>query len=215
MSEQQEARVILAMAAEADDRFTWDWIRMIQPEMFHAPVAVKFAYFGAEGEAATRPYVSTRWVTTADDMTDLMDHGRAGCVCGCYALTGDVLEAALQETREGPVQAVVIIADRFRGDLDKAIALAKQLGAAGTRLFMVQQGGRAGDSNEAAFRTLAEASGGAYERYNPHNERVVERLPGMFKAISHFAAGGMAALEAQDDESSNRLLEQMAPALIR
>ena len=69
-----------------------------------------------------------------------MDRGRAGCVCGCYIQIGDILEQALRETRQGPVQAVVIIGDRFHGDLDDAVATAKQLRAAGTRLFLFQQG---------------------------------------------------------------------------
>jgi hypothetical protein len=44
------ARVILALAAEANDDFIWDQLKIIQPDMFAAgPVSVKFAYFGTEG----------------------------------------------------------------------------------------------------------------------------------------------------------------------
>ena len=87
------------------------------------------------------------------------------------------------------------------------MATAKQLRAAGTRLFLFQQG-RSG-STERAFRILAETTGGAYFPFNPHVERIAERLPGMLEAVTHFAIGGMAALEARDSELAVLLLEQM------
>jgi hypothetical protein len=82
----------------------------------------------------------------------------------------------------------------------------KQLRAAGTRQFLFQQG-RSGPA-ERAFRILAEVTGGAYFPFNPHIERVAERLPGMLEAITHFVIGGMAALEARDNESAVLLFEQ-------
>jgi hypothetical protein len=207
----QDARIILALAAETDDRFIWDRVRTIQTEMFAAgPVQIKFAYFGREGELQSRPYITTSWVTDADDMAGIMDRGRAGCVCGCYIQIGDILEQALRETRQGSVQAVVIVGDHFHGSLDNAVATAKQLRAAGTRLFLIQQGHS--DPTERAFRTLAEATGGAYVQFNPHIERVAEQLPGMLEAVTHFAIGGFQALQAIDNESAVLLLEQMAAA---
>ena len=215
MDKDQDARLILALAAEADDRFIWDRLKALQPEMFAAgPLRIKFAYFGREGALRTRrPYIATSWVTDANEMADLMDRGRAGCVCGCYIQIGDILDQALAETRQGPVQAVVIIADRFHGDLDDAVATAKQLSAVGTRLFLFQQG--RSDQTEDAFRILAEVTGGAYFQFNPHIERVAEQLPGMLEAVTHFVIGGMAALEARGDESAVLLLGQMnAPGQI-
>jgi hypothetical protein len=211
-NDHRDARMILALAAEADDRFIWDRVKTLQTEIFAAgPVHIKFAYFGREGALDTRrPYVATSWVTDADEMADLMDRGRAGCVCGCFIRTGDILEQALRETRQEPVQAAVIIADGFYGDLDDAIATAKQLRAAGTRLFLFHQG--RSSPSEDAFRILAEVTGGAYFPFNPHIERVAERLPGMLEAITHFVIGGMAALEARDNESAVLLLEQMNAA---
>ena len=210
-NDHQDARMILALAAEADDRFIWDRVRTIQTEMFAAgPVQIKFAYFGREGELQSRPYITTSWVTDADDMAGIMDRGRAGCVCGCYIQIGDILEQALRETRQGSVQAVVIVGDHFHGSLDDAVATAKQLRAAGTRLFLIQQG-RSGPT-ERAFRILAEVTGGAYVQFNPHIERVAERLPGMLEAVTHFAIGGMPALQARDNESAVLLLEQMSAA---
>jgi hypothetical protein len=207
---QQEARVIVAVAAEADDDFIWSRLKML-PELFAAgPVAIKFGYFGEEGELPARPFITTRWATAAGELADLLDKARARCICGCFVEVGDILEQALQETREGPVQAVVVVGDHFHGDLDDAVAIAKQLRAAGTRLFLFQQG-RSG-SAERAFGILAEVTSGAYFPFNPHIERVAERLPGMLEEITHFAIGGMAALEARDNESAVLLLEQMNAA---
>ena len=211
MNDHRDARMILALAAEADDRFIWDRVRTIQTEMFAAgPVQIKFAYFGREGELQSRPYITTSWVTDADDMAGIMDRGRAGCVCGCYIQIGDILKQALQETRQGSVQVVVIVGDHFHGGLDDAIATAKQLRAAGTKLFLIQQG-HSGPT-EPAFRTLAEVTGGAYVQFNPHIERVAERLPEMLEAVTHFAIGGIPALQARDNESAVLLLEQMNAA---
>jgi hypothetical protein len=202
-------RVILTLAAEADDKFIWDQLQMLQLEMFGAgPVQIKFAHFGAEGALRVRPYIATRWVTDAATLADIMDRGRAGCVCGCYIKINDILEHALQETQQGPVQAVVIIGDRFHGDLDSAIAAAKQLRAAGTRLFVFQQ-----DDRSNKYRVLAEETGGAFFQFNPHVERVAKRLPGLLEGITRFAIGGVAALkalEAQGDEPAGLLLEQIA-----
>jgi hypothetical protein len=206
-----DARVILALAAEADDEFIWDRLKDIQVEMFAAgPVQIKFAYFGREGALQTRPCITTRWITDADDMREIMDRGRAGCICGCFINVADILAQALQEAQRSPVQAVVIVGDHFHSNLDQAVAIAKQLRVAGTRLFLFQQdSGRSGRSEEAA-KMLAEVSGGAYFHFNPHIERVAERLPGMLEAVTHFAIGGTDALaRSRDNGSALLLLDQL------
>src|SRR5262245_46109408 len=131
MKMNDQPRVIPALAAESPDEFVWDRIRTLASEIFAAPVSVKFAYFGREGPLQTRrPCITTNWITDADDFADIVDRGRAGCVCGCFIEVGDILKQALRETRQGPVQAVVIVGD-FHGDLDAAVATAKKLRAAG------------------------------------------------------------------------------------
>jgi hypothetical protein len=215
MKDRQDARVILALAAEADadSKYIWDRIKITQTEMFGAgPVAIKVAYFGAEGALQTRPLrISTRWITDANAMADILNRAQAGCVCGCFVEIGSVLQQALRETQQGPVQAVIIVGDNFHGDLGEAVTTAKQLRAVGTRLFLIQEG--RSESTEHAFRILAEVTGGAYVRFNPHIERIARRLPGMLEAVTHFAIGGTAALEAlRDNESAVLLLEQMNAA---
>jgi hypothetical protein len=205
-----DVRVILALAAEADDEFIWDRLKDIQVEMFAAgPVQIKFAYFGREGALQTRPCITTRWITDADDMREIMDRGRASCVCGCFVNVADILAQALQEAQRGPVQAVVIVGDHFHGNLDRAVTTAKQLRKAGVRLFLFQQETDRSARPEEAFKVLAEVTDGAYVQFNPHIERVAERLPGFLEAVTHFAIGGTGALAAQDNESALLLLEQM------
>jgi hypothetical protein len=215
MTQDQEpkSRIILALAPEQDHRFVWEHVRTIQAQMFAAgPVEIKFAYFGAEGEMTARPFVATEWVTNADDMTYIMDEARTSCVCGCYVPIGDILEHALQETRQGTaVQAVIIVGDHFYGDINKALATAKQLRAAGTRLvFFQQQGGIGRNIPDHVFKTLADTTDGAHFQFNPKVERVAERLPGLLQAVSHLAIGGTGALKSLDDhDGAMLLLEQI------
>jgi hypothetical protein len=205
-----EARVIIALAAEADDDFIWNRLDALQTEMFMAgPLAIKFAYYGAEGTLSSRPFVATRWAHDADDMASLLDHARAHCVCGCFVNAGDIFEAALKEAE--PVQAVIVVGDRFYGDEDAVMRQAERLRAAGTRLIFFQQG----RSDSTVFRALADRTHGAYFQFNPAVERIAEKLPGLFEAVTHFAVGGTRALEARapNNESAAALLEQMTASL--
>ena len=207
MTQQDPARVLFAVAAEGDDEYIWSQLKML-PELFTAgPVAIRVGFFGAEGTRSSRPFMVSRWTTNPADLADLLQKARTRCVCGCFVKVSSILEQALRETQQRPLQAVVIVGDSFYGDLDAAIAAAKRLRAAGTRLFLFQQGGS--DSTERSFRLLAETTGGAYFPLNPHVERVAERLPGLLQAVTHFALGGMSALEARGDEAASLLLEQM------
>jgi hypothetical protein len=178
--------------------------------MFAAgPVQLKFAYFGAEGARQSRPIITTNWITDADDMRKIMDRGRAHCICGCYIDVADILEQAVQEAQQAPVEAVVIVFDQLQAG-EHVVALTKQLRKMGTRLFLIQRS-RGRPVPDPEFRALAEGTGGAYLQFNPAVERVARRLPGMLEAVSHLAIGGTRALEslAQSDDDAALLLEQV------
>ena len=208
MTQQEPARVLVAVAAEGEDKSIWRRLEML-PELFAAgPVAIRVGFFGAEGARSSRPFMVSRWTTSPADLADLLQKARTRCICGCYVKVGSILEQALRETQHGPLRAVVIIGNSFYGDIDAAIATAKQLAAAGTRLFLFQQQGGS-NSTERSFRLLAETTGGAYFPFNPHVEQVAERLPRQLEVITHFALGGMAALEARGDEAAMAMLQQM------
>jgi hypothetical protein len=57
MPQQKPARVLFAVAAEADDEYIWSRLKML-PELFAAgPVAIQVGFFGAEGTRPTRPCI--------------------------------------------------------------------------------------------------------------------------------------------------------------
>jgi hypothetical protein len=151
--------------------------------------------------------VSTRWAEHPDDIRDLLDHARSNCVCGCFAYVDDFLADALKDREQGPMQAVVIIGDRFSGNHKAALEQARQLYAAGTRVFICAESGK---SAGGAAKAIAEAGGGTCIPYNPAVERIAGRLPQFFDAIGHYAIGGPGALEALSDQSATLLLEQIA-----
>jgi hypothetical protein len=152
--------------------------------------------------------MSTRWATDPDDMRALLDHARSRCICGCYVNIDDILGQALRETQQGSVQAVVIIGDHFHGNRDDAFAYARQLRAAGTRLFLFQQSSQ-GSAHDNVFKTLAERTGGTFFEFNPAVERIAERLPRLLGAVTHYAIGGTDALEALANQPAGLLLEQI------
>src|SRR5262249_29874967 len=210
MSNTDTPRIILALAAEINDQFIWNRLIDIQAQMFAVgPVEIKFAYFGREGASQVRPCITTRWIADADDMREVMERGRAGCVCGCYVDVTDILAQALQEAQRAPVQAVVIVGDLFLYS-DRTIALAKRPRKAGTRLVLLQA---QSSHDDHVGKLLAEETEGAFIEFNPAIERVAERLPGLLEAVTHLAIGGVDALAARDDEAAVLLLEQLEAKL--
>ena len=89
-----------------------------------------------------RPLITTDWIEDAGTMADVMDRGRAGCVCGCYTPIGDIL--AYAHTKEH--QKLSSSLATFYGDLDQVMTTAKQLRAVGTRLFFNSAGTRGGNA---------------------------------------------------------------------
>jgi hypothetical protein len=89
------------------------------------------------------------------------------------------------------------------------VAHAKQLRAAGTRVFLFQQSNSGRYSTDNVFQTLAQQTGGAYFQFNPAVERVAEKLPGLLEAVTHFVIGATLALEAQNNDSAALLLDQI------
>jgi hypothetical protein len=186
-------RVILVSANDAPA--TLDRAKELQREMFNAaagPLEMKFAYYGADDAGGRRTCrITTRWISDADDMGNIM--GRANCSCGCYVSIRRVLNAAVEENKVRPVQAVVIIGDAFHDDpedLHEAALYANRLRRDGTKVFFVQQGD--GTNTARKLRWLAGVSGGAYFRFDPRTQE--RQLTEMMAAVSTYAAGGEEAV---------------------
>jgi len=177
-----QPRVILALATETNAEFVWDQIKTFP--MFAGGPLVKFGFFGRE------------------DLAALVDHGRAGCVCGCYVPIGDIFEHALREPE--PVAVVAVIGDRFYGDFNAAVAAVRQLRARGTSVVFLSR------RTDAKLTRIAAAVGGTVLSLPPPAvERIAQRLPEGLEAVAHFAAGDTQALEALGTEPAVLLLEQI------
>ena len=195
-----QPRVILALATETDVASVWDQIKMFP--MFAGGPLVKFGFFGREGAGLVRPYMTTRWASNASDLAALVDHGRAGCVCGCYVPIGDIFEHALREPE--PVAVIAVIGDGFYGDFDATVAAVRQLRARGTGVVFLSR------QTDATLTRIAAAVGGMVLSLPPPAvERIAQRLPEGLEAVAHFAAGDTQALEALGTEPAVLLLEQI------
>jgi len=125
-------RVILALANHGHSP-GWDYAKMLQREMFEAVpgsgLEMKFAFYGPDNSAGVRRHrITTRWISDADDMGNVM--GRAECDRGCYVHVQSALRAAVAENKDRSVRAVVIVGDTFHDNqdsLDEAAILANQL----------------------------------------------------------------------------------------
>jgi len=201
-----QSRVILALATETNAEFVWDQIKTFP--MFAGGPLVKFGFFGREGASLVRPYITTRWASNAADLAALVDHGRAGCVCGCYVPVGDIFAQALRESE--PVAVVAVIGDSFYGDSDAAIAAARQLRARGTSIVFLSR-----REDTALARIAAAAGGTVLSLLPPAVERIAQRLPEGLEAVAHFAAGDARALEALGTEPAALLLDQIKRGIKR
>jgi hypothetical protein len=212
MPTMSDARVIVANACENRDGLIWTRLEAIVPELFAAgPVAIKLCYYAAEDDHRIRPMMSTRWSTDPDDLAELIAHGRRNCFCGCYLNIANILAAAVEESKQGPIQAVVVIGDGFHDDRKTVAGYVEQLRARGASLFMFEQAiDRQETSASIAYRNLAEQTGGAYLRFIESVERVSERLPDLLRSVAHYTVGGTAALESLDNEAATLLLEQLS-----
>ena len=142
MAQQDPPRVLFAVAAEGDDEYIWSQLKML-PELFTAgPVAIRVGFFGAEGTRSSRPFMVSRWTTNLLDLADLLQKARTRCVCGCYVKVSSILESRrCRRSSSGRCKPWSSLAILSTATSTPPIAAAKQLRAAGTRLFLSQQGG--------------------------------------------------------------------------
>lgn len=89
-------------------------------------------------------------------------------------------------------------------DIDALSHQAGKLGAQGVKAFMFQEGHDRGA--EKAFREIARLSNGAYMRFDENSPKVLEQL---LSAVAAYATGGERALMAENNRSSQLLLQQL------
>jgi hypothetical protein len=198
----QPARVILAINHHDGPGYHgagWDYAKDLQSRMFEAAngnLEMKFGFWGPEGAVDhIRKYrITTNWISNADEMGGIM--GRSQCECGCYVHIENCLRNAVEQNRERPVRAVIIIGDTFHDhvnqeQLDEAAMYANQLRRAGTKVFLIHRpfdpSKNADDvASERNLKYIAKLSGAAYFEVGQKPQLFAEIL----EAVSAFATGG-------------------------
>jgi len=196
-------RLIFAMDATASRQSQWDQALHTQAEMFQAAeelggLDVQLIFFRGFGECR-----ASKWHADPAELRRVM---LQVSVMGGRTQIGKVLNRAMKETRDKPVQAVVYVGDSMEEDADHLCHRAGELGLLKTPLFMFHEGGE--PTAASCFRQMAKLSGGAY---CPFNASSAGRLKELLRAVAVYAAGGRKALA--DRSSGNReiagLLEQL------
>jgi hypothetical protein len=191
-------RLTFALDATMSRQPTWDAACQLQAEMFDEVASigglnVQLVYYRGLSECR-----SSRWVSRPEHLRGLME--RIDCRAGSTQL-GKVLAHAKRESAILKVQALVFVGDALEENPDTLVHDADGLGMPA---FMFQEGS---DRNvERVFRAIAQATHGAYCRFDPGAAR---QLAELLKAVAVFAVGGAAALAARKDASAVKLLGQL------
>jgi hypothetical protein len=179
-------RLMIALDATMSRQPTWDRACQIQAEMFQATAEiggldVQMAYFRGFGDFRASP-----WVASPAALAAQMGGVR---VAGGQTQIERVLSHALAEHKRAKVHALVYVGDAQEENPDRLCQLAGEMGLAGLRAFVFQEG-----DDPAASRTFAEIArltGGAHCRFDSASAR---QLRDLLAAVAVYAAGGLKAL---------------------
>jgi len=183
----QRGRLIFAMDATASREPTWDQACAIQATMFSETanlggLSVQLCHFGGFLDFEASP-----WCNQAQELLGRMT--RVSCSAGLTQI-GRVLEHALEERKQGKVDALVLVGDAMEEEPERLADLAGQLGLLGLPVFVFQEG--RDPQAEQTLRAIASLSGGAWCPFDAHSPEVLRDL---LSAVAIFAAGGRRALE--------------------
>lgn len=194
-------RLIFALDATASRQASWDRACQIQGQMFHATdqlggLQLQLCYYLGFHEFHSSPWLQ-------DSRTLLRTMSAVQCLGGHTQLER-VLDHALAEHQQQPIQAVIIIGDAVEENIDKLCAKAGKLGMLGVPLFMFQEG--FDNSVRQCFQQMALLSKGAYATFD---ERSASELAELLSAVATFASGGFSALQQLQSPSAQQLLQQL------
>lgn len=197
-------RLLFALDATASRQPTWDQASHLQSEMFSTAstvgnLQIQLCYF-----RGYREFQHSRWLNDSRQLLQQMNQVR--CAAG-HTQIARVMQHAIHETRQKPVQAVVFIGDSMEETLDHLCQLAGQLGLLNTPLFLFQEG--TDPVTYHAMQQIARLSGGAHLQFDQHS---ADQLKALLNAVAIYATGGKKALEhyAQNHEKSVlRLTQQL------
>ncbi len=198
-------RLIFALDATMSRQATWDIAQSVQGRMFstaaaHGGLDVQLVYYRGFSECK-----ASRFVAGGQNLAALMSKIAVGAG---ETQIERVLRHVLEETRKTPVRALVFVGDAMEERLDVLAGLAAELGLAGVKAFLFQEG--RDRIAEQAFRKIAQLTGGAYAAFDLS---APERLVELLSAAAAYAAGGRLALEfearARGAAAADHLLSQM------
>jgi hypothetical protein len=142
--------------------------------------------------------MATPWVDQPQDLIALMS--RVTCLGGQTQIAR-VLRHGVEEAKRQRVGALVFVGDAMEEAVDDLCALAGQLGLLGVPAFMFHEG--ADSLAGAAFRQVAQLSGGAYCQFDSNSPQQLREL---LRAVAVYAAGGRRALAAMGRRSERGAL---------
>jgi hypothetical protein len=197
-------RLIFALDATMSRQPTWDLAQTLQQQMFRSAngfggLDVQLVYFRGLMECR-----ASRFIAHGDGLADMMS--KIDCRGGNTQID-KVLRHIRDEARAAPVAAFVYIGDAMEEKIDRLCQTAGELGLHGVKGFMFHEG--SDRQTGAAFREIARLTGGAYAAFDAS---APQKLAALLGAAAAYAAGGLAALEAQADKgnaSARLLIEQV------
>jgi hypothetical protein len=194
----ERGRLIFALDATASREPTWDMACGLSAEMFDSVAStgrldVQLVYYRGRSECK-----ASRWYFRPEQLADVMSH----IMCaGGETQIGRVLSHVAKEAKSRPVSALVFIGDAFEESANVVVA---EAGAMGVPAFVFQEG--SDPEVETVFKEIANASHGAYCRFDPGS---AQQLAELLKAVAIYAVGGKQALLKRNDAGSVKLLRQL------
>jgi hypothetical protein len=180
-------RLILAIDATFSRQSSWDRACDIQAAMFEVTAAIsrleiQLLFYRADECRASK------WVTSPMELHRIMRS--VHCVGGNTQIER-VLEHAIKQTTLSAIGALVFVGDAMEENGDRLCHLARELGALGTPVFILQEG--SDRAVKAVFEQIAFVSKGAYLSFDLGS---MDRLKQLLAGIAVYATGGLVALEA-------------------
>jgi hypothetical protein len=195
-------RMLLALANHGHSP-GWSYAVALERQAYAVArgLEMKFACWGPDNAKGVRKLkITTDWISDADKMAGLM--GRSKCECGCYVYINNVLQQAIEENKDRPMRAAVIVGDMFHDDEDglaEAALAIRKLQRQGTRVFLIQQGGNPLTARKLQY--LKQCA--AYFKVGPKTQQLEELL----QAISVYAGAGEEAVKATGGQAATLLIE--------
>ena len=191
-------RLLFAMDATASREPTWDSACMIQGEMFSSTeslggLEIQLVYYRGFRECR-----ASKWVTNTNELLKMI----ASVMCrGGATQIEKVFIHAINESKQGKINAVVFVGDAMEEDIDKLCQKAGELKLLDVPVFIFQEGGDI--TARHVFEQIAQISGGAYCSFDSSSAELLRTL---LAAVAVYAAGGRVALLEYGKEQGGAVL---------